>query len=141
MIFTNSDGGSRGNPGPGAIGILVRDEGKILTKFSKFIGDNITNNEAEYTALIEVLKMASEITDGKIICVLDSELVVKQMRGEYKVRHPALLELYFVVKKLEERFQKVSYIHAPREDEFQVIVDELLNEELDRRKVKKKFSR
>ena len=141
MIFTNSDGGSRGNPGPGAIGILIRDEGKILTKFSEFIGDMVTNNEAEYTALIKVLKMASEITDGEITCVMDSELVVKQMHGKYKVRHPAMMELYFIVKKLEERFQKVTYIHTSREDKFQTIVDELLNEELDRRKVKKKFLR
>ncbi len=137
MIYTNSDGGSRGNPGPGAIGILIRDEGKILTKFSEFIGDMVTNNEAEYTALIKVLKMASEITEGEITCVMDSELVVRQVQGKYKVKHPAMMELYFIVKKLEERFKKVNYLHAPREDKFQTIVDELLNEELDRRKVKK----
>ncbi len=137
MIYTNSDGGSRGNPGPGAIGILIRDEGKILTKFSEFIGDMVTNNEAEYTALIKVLKMASEITEGEITCVMDSELVVRQVQGKYKVKHPAMMELYFIVKKLEERFKNVNYLHAPREDKFQTIVDELLNEELDRRKVKK----
>jgi len=133
MIHTNSDGGARGNPGPGAIGVLVRDEGKILIKYSKKIGEHsITNNVAEYSALIKALELASKITDNEITCNLDSELVVNQLLGKYKVRHPTIMELFLKVQKLQENFKSVKYIHVSREDTFQQIVDELLNEELDR---------
>ena len=76
MIFTNSDGGSRGNPGPGAIGVIVRDEGKILSKYSGFIGRSVTNNMAEYESLIMALRMAIK-HDKRLTCFLDSELIVK----------------------------------------------------------------
>jgi ribonuclease HI len=133
MIYTNSDGGSRGNPGPGAIGIIVRKDGEILTKYSKKIGNFVTNNVAEYEALIKALELASKYTKDKLICNLDSELVVKQLLGEYKVRNPKLLELFLKVQKLQEKFDKIIYRHVSRWDKFQQIVDELLNEELDRR--------
>lgn len=134
MIFTNSDGGARGNPGPGAIGILVRDEGKILTKYSMRIGEHsVTNNIAEYSALIKALELASRVTDREITCNLDSELVVNQLLGKYKVRDPRLMELFLKVQKLQERFKSVRYVHVPREDVFQQIVDEMLNEELDKK--------
>lgn len=133
MIYTNSDGGARGNPGPGAIGILVRDEGKILSKYSMKIGKSVTNNVAEYEALIKALEIASHHTDRELTCCLDSELVVKQLLGEYKVRDPRLMELFLKVQKLQERFRKVKYVHVSREDTFQKIVDEMLNAELDKR--------
>lgn len=133
MIYTNSDGGSRGNPGPGAIGILVRNEGKILSRYSIKIGKLVTNNVAEYEALIKALEIASKHTDREITCNLDSELVVNQLLGKYKVRDPRLMELFLKVQKLQERFSKVRYVHVPREDTFQKIVDEMLNEELDKR--------
>ena len=82
MIYTNSDGGARGNPGPGAVAALVRKEGEIITKYSKFIGENTTNNVAEYEGLILALELASNITKDEITCFLDSELVVKQLLGE-----------------------------------------------------------
>ena len=78
MIYTNSDGGARGNPGPGAIGIIVRNEGEILSKYAKKIGDYITNNIAEYEALIKALELASAYTSDEVTCLLDSELIVKQ---------------------------------------------------------------
>ncbi|MBI2044430.1 ribonuclease HI family protein [Candidatus Pacearchaeota archaeon] len=130
MIYTNSDGGARGNPGPGAIAVIVRDEGKILTKYSAFIGERVTNNIAEYEALIKALELASKF--GKeITCVLDSELVVNQLLGKYKVHHPNLLALFLKVQKLQERYEKIIYVHVSREDKFQIIADELVNEELD----------
>lgn len=133
MIYTNSDGGARGNPGPGAIGVVVRDEGHILTQYAAKIGNYVTNNEAEYKALIKAMQLASEITDKEITCVLDSQLVVKQLLGEYKVRHPRMLELFLQVQKLQDKFERIKYVHVKREDPFQKIADRLLNAELDKK--------
>ena len=130
MIYTNSDGGARGNPGPGAIGVIVRKDEEILTRYSAKIGKFVTNNIAEYEALIKALELASKFTD-EVTCVLDSELVVKQLLGEYKVKNPHLLPLFLKVQRLQENFKKIKYQHVSREDKFQVLVDELLNEELD----------
>lgn len=133
MIYTNSDGGARGNPGPGAIGVIVREDEKILTKYSARIGKFVTNNVAEYEALIKALELASKFTDGEITCIMDSELVVKQLLGEYKVKNKNLLPLFLKVQKLQEHFKKIKYVHVRREEKFQILVDELLNNELDRR--------
>lgn len=133
MIYTNSDGGSRGNPGPGAVGVLVRKDGLILSKQSKFLGERVTNNIAEYEGLIAALQLASKFTKDEVTCVLDSELVVKQLLGEYKVKNPKLLQLFLKVQKLQDKFKKIRYLHARREDKFQMFVDELLNEELNSR--------
>ncbi len=141
MIYTNSDGGARGNPGPGAIGVIVRKDGEILTKYSGFIGKNVTNNIAEYEALIKALELASIYTHDELTCVLDSELVVKQLLGEYRVRNPTLLQLFLKVQKLQENFNKVIYQHVRREDEFQQIADEILNDELENQGYKKKYRR
>jgi ribonuclease HI len=137
MIYTNSDGGARGNPGPGAIGIIVRKEGEILTKYSAKIGENVTNNIAEYTALIKALELASNYTKNELTCFLDSELVVKQLLGEYKVKNPGLLELFLKVQKLQENFKKIRYLYVSRWNRFQRITDELLNEVLDKEGYKK----
>jgi ribonuclease HI len=132
MIYTNSDGGARGNPGPGAIGVIVRDEGKILVKYSAKIGETVTNNIAEYEALIKALELASHHTKEEVTCILDSELVVNQLLGKYKVKNPRLLELFLKVQKMQEKFKRIKYVHVSRWDKFQQIVDEFLNEELDR---------
>ncbi|MEJ2267654.1 MAG: ribonuclease HI family protein [Nanoarchaeota archaeon] len=141
MIYTNSDGGARGNPGPGAIGVLVREDGKILTKYSKVIGKFVTNNIAEYEGLIKALELASKYTDKEITCFLDSELIVKQLLGEYRVRNKKLLELFLKVQKLQENFEKIIYKHVSRWDKFQQIADGLLNEELDKEFGPRKFKR
>jgi len=133
MIYTNSDGGSRGNPGPGAVGVIVRREGQIITKYSEFIGERVTNNEAEYLGLIRAMEIASKITKERITCILDSELVVKQLLGEYRIKHPKLRKLFFHVQKLQEKFKEIRYLHVSRENNFQKIADELLNEELNKR--------
>lgn len=131
MIYTNSDGGARGNPGPGAIGVIIRKDGKILTKYVAKIG-RVTNNVAEYTALIKALELASKFTDKEITCCLDSELIVKQLLGKYRVKNPNLLNLFLKVQKLQENFTKIKYVHVSRWNKFQRIVDWLLNKELDR---------
>lgn len=138
MIYTNSDGGARGNPGPGAIGVIVRENGKVLTKNSDYLGTRVTNNQAEYEALIKALEMALKF-GKKVTCILDSELVVKQMLGEYKVKNHVLLKLFLKAQKIQDKFDKVKYLHASRWDKFQQMADELVNEELDKRGFRKRF--
>ena len=130
MIQTNSDGGARGNPGKGAIGVIIRKDGKILTRYSQKIGNNVTNNVAEYKALIKALELAKNI-DKEVTCFLDSELVVRQLQGIYKVKDKKLKSLFNKVKVLETSFNKVNYLHVMRDNKFQQIADELVNEELD----------
>ena len=139
MIYTNSDGGARGNPGPGAIGVVIRKDGHILWKYSAFIGKQVTNNIAEYEALIKALELAQKYTKEEVTCVVDSELVYRQLMGKYRVRHPKMLELFLVVQRLQDKFRKVRYIHVSREDKFQQMADELVNEELDNQGFKRKY--
>ena len=131
MIYTNSDGGARGNPGPGAIGVIVRRDGNILLKHTEFIGKLVTNNIAEYEALIKALGLAQRYTKDEVTCVVDSELVYKQLMGKYKVKHPKMMELFLVVQRMQDKFKKVRYMHVSRWDKFQQMADELLNQELD----------
>ncbi len=133
MIYTNSDGGSRGNPGVGAIGVIVRKDGHILVKYSKKIGKQVTNNVAEYEGLIKALELAAKFTKNEVTCYLDSELIVKQLLGKYRVKHPNLLKLFLKVQKKQEIFKRVRYVHVSRWNKFQRIADELLNDELDKR--------
>lgn len=114
-VVTYTDGGARGNPGPAASGIVVKDEtGKTLSAFGVYLGIQ-TNNVAEYTALLEALKKAKELGATEVDCVLDSELVVKQMRGEYKVKEPTLQKLFIKVYNVAAGFKKVTYRHVMRE--------------------------
>ena len=129
MIYINSDGGARRNPGPGAIGVVVRKDGEILMKYSEFIGENVTNNIAEYQALIKALELSLKF--GKeVTFIMDSELVVKQLLGEYKVKDIKLLPLFQKAQKIQDKLDKVKYLYASRWDKFQQMADELVNEEL-----------
>jgi ribonuclease HI len=110
----------------------------ILTQYSGEIGKFVTNNIAEYQALIKALELASNFTDDELTCFLDSELVVKQLLGEYKVKDPKLLPLFLKVQKLQEHFKKIKYQHVSRWDKFQQVVDELLNNEMDKKFGKRK---
>lgn len=130
MIYTNSDGGARGNPGPGAIGVLVRKDDSIIETYAEKIG-KVTNNVAEYRALIKALELAKKHTSDEVICILDSELVVRQLLGEYKVNNSELMKLFLEVQKLQDNFKKIKYVHVRRHNAFQQIVDNLLNKELD----------
>jgi len=130
MICTNSDGGSRGNPGLAGIGVLVRKNESIIETYSEKIG-KATNNEAEYMALIRALQLAATYTKDELVCYLDSELIVKQLLGKYQVKNKRLLKFFLEIQKLQNNFNKISYIHVSREDPFQQIADALLNIELD----------
>ena len=138
MIYTNSDGGARGNPGPAAIGVLIRDDEKALASYSEILKRKATNNVAEYYALIRALQLAAKYTKGEITCILDSELIVKQLLGEYRVKNPYLLKLFLQVQKLQDNFTKIIYKHVKRSDRNQKYVDYLLNKKLDKRFGKKR---
>lgn len=113
-LITHTDGGARGNPGPAAAGIVVQDEaGTVLAAYGEYLGHQ-TNNFAEYSALLSALKKAKELGATEVDCVLDSELVVKQMRGEYKVKEPTLQKLFIQVYNAAAQFKKVTYRHTLR---------------------------
>lgn len=127
-IFT--DGGARGNPGPAAIGVVIFDEtGKELKRLGQVIGDT-TNNQAEYKALIAGLGQALEFGATEVVCHLDSELVVKQMQGKYKVREPGLQDLVPQVFRVLGKFKNVQFVHVQREKNE--LADLLVNEALDK---------
>jgi ribonuclease HI len=115
-LFTlNFDGGSRGNPGPAGIGIVVSAaDGTPVVTIGRFLGV-ATNNAAEYQALIAVMEEALKIGVKKVRIVGDSELVIKQMRGEYRVKNAALKPLYEKAKGLFAKFQQAKFEHNFRE--------------------------
>ena len=129
MIITNSDGGARGNPGPAAIGVVVRVGSKIIEEHKEKIG-SCTNNIAEYKAVLKALELASKY-DKQVYCILDSELVVKKLMGVYQVKAPHLKLYWMKIRKMEERFDKVAYKYKTRWDKFQKRADKLVNKALD----------
>jgi ribonuclease HI len=140
MQFTIfADGGSRGNPGPAGAGAIVRDEkGTVVAEISEFLG-HTTNNVAEYTGILSALEtllslMGSdgrgEAGDATVVVKMDSLLVVKQMSGEYKIKHPNLIPLAARVKELSKKFKSVSFGHVYREHNKEA--DKLANLAMDR---------
>ena len=130
-ITIYTDGGSRGNPGPAAAGFVLLDEnGAQLLGKGLFIG-KATNNVAEYTAVIEALKASQKMNAAKVAIFSDSELLVKQVLGEYKVRNAALIELYNEVMNLLCSFDSWDIIHIKREKN--TAADTLVNASLDRK--------
>ncbi len=124
-----TDGGARGNPGiAGCGGVIFNEKESKVAEFKHFIS-HATNNEAEYTALLlgveEVLTYAPE----KVVFYLDSELIVKQMKGEYKVKKTELKKIYLKVKKLLKEIPEISFVHIPRERNQ--LADKLANEAMD----------
>lgn len=126
-----SDGGARGNPGPSAIAFLALSEGgESIKTFSRFIGTH-TNNQAEYEALIAALEFVATLKVDEVFCHLDSELVVKQLNGEYSVKNFELQKLWHKVKELKNCFKKISFCNVPRTNPQIGIVDALVNRTLD----------
>jgi ribonuclease HI len=126
-LFT--DGGSRGNPGPAAFGyVLEADDGTILAAHGEAIGV-ATNNVAEYSALIAGLARAAELRVAEVEVVSDSELLVKQMRGEYRVRNEALRRLSLEAARQARAVGRVTYTAVRREHNTEA--DRLVNEALD----------
>jgi len=126
-LFT--DGGARGNPGPAAYAyVLEAADGTVLAAHGEAIGV-ATNNVAEYRALVAGLEKAVELHVGELEVVSDSELMVKQMRGEYKVKNAALRELSLEAARFARRLGAVAYTAVRRE--HNVLADRLVNEALD----------
>jgi len=126
-LFT--DGGARGNPGPAAYGyVLEAEDGTVLAAHGERIGV-ATNNVAEYRALIAGLEKAVELAVSEVEVVSDSELLVKQMNGEYRVKNAALQDLSIQASRLARELGKVSYTAVRRE--HNKLADQLVNEALD----------
>lgn len=125
-IYT--DGGARGNPGPAAAGIVIRDRDKILRTYSKYLGV-ATNNEAEYQAIIFALQRVKEFKPREVNCFLDSELAVKHLNRRYKIKEERLIPLFIKVWNLTLDFDKVVFNYIPREKNKEA--DKLVNETLD----------
>jgi ribonuclease HI len=129
-VRVNVDGGSRGNPGPAAIAAVVQDgDGEVVEERSEAIG-TATNNVAEYRALLLGIERATALGARRLELIGDSELIVRQVNGEYKVKDEALRELHRQVQKALERFEKWSVRHVRRDENAEA--DRLVNEELDR---------
>lgn len=131
IIF--SDGGARGNPGPAAIAFIIQTEtGQTLISDSKYIGI-CTNNQAEYQALLAALQAAVALKPDFLICHLDSELVAKQLQGEYRVKNPDLKHLWQNVQKAKTQFSTVKFVNVPRSHRTIEEADKLVNLTLDAR--------
>jgi ribonuclease HI len=129
MIF--SDGGARGNPGPAAAAFIVLSEnGQVLAANSRYLGLR-TNNQAEYEALIAALQFAATVNAEEVICHLDSELVAKQLTGEYTVKNSELRKLWRKIQELNSGFKNVRFVSVPRTNIQIQKADVLVNAVLD----------
>lgn len=128
LIYT--DGGARGNPGPSATGIVIKNErGEIVESYGEYLGEQ-TNNFAEYSAIISGLKKAKNLGADEAICFLDSKLVVEQLNGKWKVKEPNLQKLFVQAYNASAQFKKVIFKHIYRENNKEA--DRLVNETLDK---------
>jgi ribonuclease HI len=131
-IYT--DGGARGNPGPAGIGAVLKNEaGELVGEVSEYIGET-TNNQAEYKAVIAALDKAKQLGAQELDFFLDSELVVKQLKREYKVRDKDLAGLFMKIYNALMGFKKVTFKHVRRE--FNAEADKLVNIALDKEAAK-----
>lgn len=129
-LVAHSDGGARGNPGPAGYGVVIKDEsGKKVATLSEYLGHQ-TNNFAEYQGLIAALEYALEHEPKALKVISDSELLVRQIKGIYKVKNPTLQDLHARAKQLIERLDWFSIGHALREHNQEA--DRLANEAMDR---------
>jgi ribonuclease HI len=124
----NVDGGARGNPGPAAIGVVLRDGGEVVEEVGETIGE-ATNNVAEYRALLRGIELAAEHGAAELELIGDSELVVRQVEGRYKVKNAGMKKLHEEVKRALRGFDSWSIRHVRRESNADA--DRLVNEALD----------
>lgn len=136
-IFVYTDGGARGNPGPAAVGVVIKDKGGVVIKgYQETIGER-TNNEAEYEAVILALRKLKSLLGREglkkieIVICLDSLLVASQLRGEYKVEEERLHPLFMQIWNLRTDFGNINFQHIPRERNKEA--DKLVNDALDKK--------
>jgi ribonuclease HI len=128
-ITVNVDGGARGNPGPAAIGVVLRDDsGTVLEEVGETIGE-ATNNVAEYKALLRGIELAADQGATELELIGDSELVVRQVEGRYKVKNAGMKELHTEVKRALSNFDSWSIAHVRRAENADA--DRLVNQALD----------
>lgn len=133
-LYIYTDGGCRGNPGPGAVAVVIFDKDRnIIVEHKECVGET-TNNRAEYMALIKALELATGHCRKEVLCFLDSELVVRQLSGRYAIKNKKLLELFHILKDRERAFEKVTYNHTRRNNPHILIADNLVNEALNNNK-------
>ena len=123
-----TDGAARGNPGPAAIAYIIKRDGEKDVQYKECLGE-ATNNVAEYQALIRALEKASELGGKRLAIQSDSDLMVQQMNGQYKVKNPGLLALYEKARQLCKAFESVTFRHIRREENSRA--DRLCNQALD----------
>ena len=129
-VSINIDGGSRGNPGPAGAGVVIRssDDGTVLFEGGFFIG-KATNNVAEYTGLVEALQAARKLNADDVEIISDSELLVRQMNGQYRVKNSGLKPLFDKACMLKRDFRTFSIRHVRREEN--TAADKLVNQAID----------
>jgi len=133
-FIVNTDGGARGNPGPSGIGFVIQQDGAVIKTGKAYIGET-TNNQAEYEALIRALGELDTLApqegrkDNHVEVRMDSELVIKQLRKEYKVKDAGLKLQFAKVGALVAKFPSISFVHVMREENG--VADELANEAMD----------
>jgi ribonuclease HI len=127
-ITVNVDGGARGNPGPAAIGMVLRADGEVLEEVGETIGE-ATNNVAEYRALLRGIELAAARGASELELIGDSELVVRQVEGRYKVKNAGMKELHEEVKRALREFDSWSIRHVRRTENADA--DRLVNQALD----------
>lgn len=129
-LIINSDGAARGNPGPSGIGVVIKDtSGKIVREIAEYIGE-MTNNQAEYLALIAGLKVSVELNADAVLIFADSELIVSQIKGLYKVKNEGLKPLFDEAKELLRKFKVCDIAYIPREKNKEA--DKLANKAIDK---------
>ncbi len=128
MLTIHTDGGSRGNPGKAGIGVVIEKDDGNKEQIYKYIGMT-TNNIAEYTALKEALMRAEELGEKHVSVIMDSELVVKQIKGEYRVKNEGLKPLYKDIKNIIREFDYFEIRHVMRKDNKEA--DKLANKAMD----------
>ena len=132
IVYTYSDGGARGNPGPAAVGVVLCDaKGKVLFETARCIGET-TNNVAEYNAMLLALETAAEHKARRLHCRGDSELLIFQLQGRYRIKDARLKTLAEKVKSLAAGFESVTWEQVPREHPMIARADKLLNQALNK---------
>src|ERR1044071_2692432 len=130
-VVTFTDGAARGNPGPAGIGVLLFNrEGEKILEDHRYLGET-TNNEAEYRALLLALDHALKMTHHKVECFMDSELVVRQLNGQYAVKSEKLAGFFDEVKRRVEKFESITFTHVPREHPNLRLADKLADKAID----------
>ncbi len=130
LIKIYTDGGSRGNPGPSASGFVIYDaDDKTIVRSASYIGVT-TNNQAEYISIRNALQYACKLSPKEVHAFMDSQLVINQLNGIYKVKNQDLWPIYKAVKDLSAKLPKITFSHVPRENNK--VADALVNESLDK---------